>query len=140
MTSQDGAETDERARLRAVLGFPAAIETIDGVAGRGAAPSAEPVDERDALQRRLDAMDAKVDKLGVHLDVLRALLDEVLDRLDTDHQPAAVTVEEVADIAARVVRVIETRLEAHVTPLQAELAELREAIESPDTPNLQRVK
>lgn len=144
MTRQDGTadSNDERQRLRQVLGFPAAVETIDTMPARASAPSPEATaaSERAPVAEQLEELTAKIARLSARTDVSSSLLDEVLERLDPAHQPPILTAEEVADIAARMVRVIETRLETHCAQLHAEIAELRAAIAQNDTPNLQRVQ
>jgi hypothetical protein len=71
----------------------------------------------DDSGRRLEQLSANVSSLG-------ALVESLFDRLGPRGEPAPLTADELADIAARMVRMIETRLQTHSERLEQVIAEL----------------
>src|SRR5689334_18063677 len=62
----------------------------------------------------VDDLSEPVDRLTTRIEGVAALVETLLDRVDTvpsDHRP--LTTEELADVAARMVRLIESRLQTH---------------------------
>jgi hypothetical protein len=166
----------DRAQLRAVLGFPAPVETAAALErtpprhDERVPVVAEEVDSQD-LAGRLDQLTERVgtltglvenvfdrvsllsvspsgestgalpapmpmpmpmpqdggqrfDRLIAQVSSLGALIEELFDRLGPSSEPAPLTANELADIAARMVRLIEARLETHSERLEQVIADL----------------
>ncbi|MEY2433113.1 MAG: hypothetical protein QOC92_2838, partial [Acidimicrobiaceae bacterium] len=73
-----------------------------------------------------DDVSRRLDQLAVRVSALVGLVESVFDRLDRSApaSSAPLTSEELADVAARMVRLIETRLETHSERLEQVIAEL----------------
>src|SRR4051794_1138781 len=97
---------DERARVREVLGFPDPIETTDAL--RASVTNAE-----DNVVT-IDPMAMRVEQLSRRVEALGAMLETMFDRLERPAATAtALTSDDMTDIAARMVQLIETRLAEH---------------------------
>ncbi|HEV3226872.1 MAG TPA: hypothetical protein VGZ52_08560 [Acidimicrobiales bacterium] len=66
----------------------------------------------------------RLDQLTARVNTLATLVEGLFDRLEPVSDPAPLTAEELADIAARMVRLIESRLEAHTERLGQVIGEL----------------
>jgi len=117
---------DERERLRAVLAFPAPTEVADfsnrqTPASAPAAP-APPVPAPDPTTGDAGSgadVDARLGQLVARVDGLAVLVESLFDRVERSVEASApLTAEELSDIAARMVRLIEVRLESHSDRLE----------------------
>jgi hypothetical protein len=118
----------ERARLRDVLGFPESVETGDSVErpGRGRATVEQPPPEpRPTLDEPADGDETgqRLQQLTTRVEALTGLVETLFDRLEASGvgADATLTAEELADIAARMVRLIEDRLESQTERLEQSL-------------------
>jgi ubiquinone biosynthesis protein UbiJ len=75
-----------------------------------------PIEESELARR--------VDRLTVRVEALTALVETLLDRVAPIGESVPVTAEELADVAARLMRLIEVRLKAHDDRLAEMITEL----------------
>jgi len=84
---------------------------------RGWAAESRSVADVDELSRRID-------RLTTRVEVVAGLVGTVHDRMGSAIDRAPLTAEQLADIAARMVRLIESRLKTHSDHIEQALGEL----------------
>jgi hypothetical protein len=155
MTMADDAHTsDEPAKgltdgdlvqLRAILGFPDAVATTDDRGRRGAhREQVEPPATTDppldvSRSRSDDDLGRRLEHLSLRVEAVAGLVETLFDRVVADGGggAGALTADELANIAAQIVRIIETRLETqseHFDRIVAELGD-RPARSGDDAPS-----
>jgi hypothetical protein len=134
-SSRNSAFEAEREQLRAMLAFPESIESAPSPERRNeprprAAPPPQPVPP-EAIAPVIDHapsddVSRRLDQLAIRVAALVGLVESVFDRLERSETTATapLTADELADVAARMVRLIETRLETHTERLGQVIAEL----------------
>ena len=129
----------ERERLRDVLGFPAPVESGESFDRHGRRVAAEEVavEQADtevvapAPPARFDALVAddevgrRLQQLTTRVEVVAGLVESLFDRIGArGSDNATLTSDELADIAAQIVRIVETRLDTQSERIERVIAEL----------------
>jgi hypothetical protein len=129
-----GLTDSDLEQLRAILGFPEAVATTDDRVRRGtrrepdaspAPPPAAPPSDLPAA-RSDDDLGRRVDHLSLRVEAVAGLVESLFDRVVAagGAGAGALTADELADIAAQIVRIIETRLETQSEHFDRVLADL----------------
>ena len=106
----DGAADQERERLRDVLGFPESTGEVKRPSrgGRAERQHSEPADVAPAID---DYFARRFDQLSQRVETLTGLVEKLVDRFESSMAGAfsAVSEDDLADFAARMVRLTEDR-------------------------------
>lgn len=111
---------DERVRLREVLGFPEPIESVDVFTAERPAieePAPDPTEITD------DDLAVRVDHLAGRVEAVAGLVEALFHRFDERPAEGGLSIEQLADVAARMVHIIETRLADHREQLELKFGE-----------------